>query len=47
VQKRQWPSQNAGYHQFSFDGSSLPSGVYLFRLSTVDGVFIRKAVLAK
>ena len=47
ISRQSWPIQAAGYHRLSLDGSGLPSGVYLFRLDTGDGVFVRKAVLAK
>jgi hypothetical protein len=30
--------QNAGEHQFSWDGSSLPAGIYLCRLSCASGI---------
>jgi hypothetical protein len=36
-----------GIHQFKFDGSELPSGIYLFRVSTANFTLARKMILAK
>lgn len=36
-----------GYHTVTFDASSLPSGVYLYRLATSGGAFVRKMILMK
>ncbi|RJP76900.1 MAG: T9SS C-terminal target domain-containing protein [Candidatus Zixiibacteriota bacterium] len=37
----------AGTHEVTFDGSGLPSGVYLVRLEAGDGSQVRKVVLLK
>ncbi len=37
----------AGYHTVAFDASSLPSGLYLYRLASSDHVFTRKMLLVK
>ncbi|MCX6136583.1 MAG: T9SS type A sorting domain-containing protein [Ignavibacteriales bacterium] len=39
--------KTTGHHSFSFDASSLPSGSYFYRLSTVDRVEVKKMVLHK
>jgi Secretion system C-terminal sorting domain len=36
-----------GMHKFSFDGTSLPSGIYLYKVSTPDYSQIKKMVLTK
>ncbi len=38
---------NAGNHYFSWDASSLASGVYLYRLQTDESSFVRKMILLK
>ncbi len=38
---------NAGTHRVQFDGSSFPSGVYIYRLSAGDAVLCRKMMLVK
>jgi hypothetical protein len=40
-------SQSEGTHEVSFNASSLPSGVYFYRIKTPEGVEVRKMVLAK
>ncbi len=37
----------AGRHEARFDGSGLPSGMYLYRLETADRVLVRPMILAK
>ena len=37
----------AGYHTKTFAASELPSGLYLYRLSTPTGSFVRKMMLVK
>ena len=37
----------AGSHQVRFEASSLPSGVYLYRLNTDKGSITRKMVLMR
>jgi len=39
--------EQAGYHQVRLDGSSLASGVYLYRLATANKAFMKKFVLMK
>jgi len=39
--------QSAGIHSVSFDGSSLPSGIYLYRLQNAEFVQTKKMVLLK
>lgn len=39
--------QAAGQHKITFDASSLSSGVYLYRLSTGEGIQTRKMILVK
>lgn len=36
-----------GIHEVTFDGSSLPSGIYFYRLSTPEGTTVRKIVVLK
>ena len=38
---------NAGYHQVSFDGSGLSSGIYFSRLTSGDNTAVKKLILAK
>ncbi len=38
---------NSGYHTVSFDASNLPSGVYIYKISTQEFVSTRKLVLLK
>jgi hypothetical protein len=37
----------SGIYKFEFDGSELPSGVYLYRISTPQFTQTRKMILAK
>jgi hypothetical protein len=37
----------AGYHSVRFDGTSLSSGMYLYRLSTGQQTFLKKLLLMK
>ena len=37
----------AGTHEVVFDASDLPSGMYLYRLETPEGSFVRTMLLAK
>jgi hypothetical protein len=37
----------AGKHRFEFNAATLPSGVYIYKLSTKDGVFTKKMTLLK
>ena len=37
----------AGYHQISFDGSGLNSGVYLYKLESKSFSMVRKMLLVK
>jgi hypothetical protein len=37
----------AGYHTLAFDASSLPSGIYIYRLTTDKGSLVRKMILMK
>lgn len=37
----------AGTHEVAFDGSDLPSGMYLYRLETKQGSYARTMLLAK
>jgi len=39
--------ENAGYHHVEFDASSLPSGIYIYRLSTCDYVEMKRMALVK
>ena len=39
--------QSAGTHSIAFDGTGLPSGIYLYRLQTGDFSITRKMVLLK
>ncbi|NBC17090.1 MAG: T9SS type A sorting domain-containing protein [Bacteroidetes bacterium] len=39
--------QPAGAHDVAFDGTSLPSGAYVYRLRTAEGQFSRTMLLAK
>ena len=36
-----------GIHQFTFDGSNLPSGIYFFEVKSPSGSIVRKMILAK
>lgn len=47
VYRASWQDLNSGQHSMPFDAATLPSGVYLFRLNTAEGAFLRKAVLAQ
>ncbi len=38
---------STGHHQVQFDGKDLPSGVYFYRLTTVDGSTTKKMLLLK
>ncbi|MFN1834311.1 right-handed parallel beta-helix repeat-containing protein [Balneola sp. MJW-20] len=38
---------NAGYHEFSFDASGLPSGIYLYRIQADGFTAIKKMMLVK
>ena len=38
---------NAGYHEMSFDASSLTSGIYFYRLESNDFVDSKKMMLVK
>jgi hypothetical protein len=38
---------SAGAHSVQFDASGLPSGMYLYRLKTVEGIQTRKMVVMK
>jgi hypothetical protein len=40
-------TQNAGYHEVKFDGSSLASGVYFYQLRAGDYVETKKLLLVK
>jgi hypothetical protein len=37
----------AGRHRFEFNAANLPSGVYIYKLSTKDGLFTKKMTLLK
>jgi hypothetical protein len=37
----------AGHHEFLFDGSKLPSGIYLYELKTEYFTEVRKMALAR
>jgi hypothetical protein len=39
--------QDAGTHRILFDGSDLPSGIYLYRLKTNDTMETRRMILLK
>jgi hypothetical protein len=39
--------RDAGVHEVTFDGSGLPSGIYLARLEAGSGVKVMKLVLMK
>ncbi|HNC48511.1 MAG TPA: FlgD immunoglobulin-like domain containing protein, partial [bacterium] len=44
--------RTAGYHNVMWDGknqkgSAVPSGIYIYRLETVDGILSKKMVLLK
>ena len=39
--------QDAGIHRVTFDGSALPSGIYLYRLQAGDRSAVGKLVLMK
>ncbi|HNR67390.1 MAG TPA: NosD domain-containing protein [bacterium] len=36
-----------GYHQIEFDGSGLPSGIYLYRIKTADYCAVKKMILVE
>jgi parallel beta-helix repeat protein len=36
-----------GYHQIEFDGSGLPSGIYLYRIKTADYCAVKKLILVE
>jgi len=36
-----------GYHEVTFDGAGLASGIYFYRLATDNSVLLRKMVLVK
>jgi hypothetical protein len=40
-------SQNEGEHSVSFNASSLPSGVYFYRIKTPEYVEVKKMVFTK
>ncbi|MBM4221291.1 MAG: T9SS type A sorting domain-containing protein, partial [Gammaproteobacteria bacterium] len=40
-------SMEAGHHELSFDGTGLPSGLYLARLSTAQGDQVTRLILTK
>ncbi len=40
-------SQPAGFHSVQFDAGNLPSGTYMYRLSTTEGIVTRKMVLLR
>lgn len=40
-------NQNAGTHTVTFDGGSLPSGIYFYRIKTNDKTEVQKMILAK
>jgi len=42
-----WDKLSAGWHEFSFDGDNLASGVYFYRLSTENYSAVRKMTLVK
>lgn len=42
-----YPKQNPGFYTIAFDGSSLASGVYVYRLETDEGASVRKMILLK
>jgi hypothetical protein len=39
--------QSPGSHEYVFDGSGLPSGVYLYRVSVGSGVWTGRMLLMK
>ena len=39
--------QNAGKHELAFSGKNLTSGIYFYKLQTVDGVLTKKMILVK
>jgi hypothetical protein len=39
--------QEVGYHEVTFDGSALGSGVYFYRLSTRDFVVTKRLLLLR
>ena len=47
VQKLEKGYLSKGKHTFSFDGSELPSGVYLYKVATPDYTQTKKMILAK
>ena len=40
-------NQSAGTHSVEFDGSSLPSGIYFYRIKTNENTEVKKMILAK
>jgi hypothetical protein len=38
---------SAGHHEAQFDAASLPSGMYLYKLSTISGTFVGTTILMK
>ena len=38
---------SAGYHNVSFDGSTLPSGIYFYRIQAGDFIQTKKMILMK
>jgi len=40
-------NQNEGYYEVEFDGSKLPSGVYLYRLEANENIHVKKMILLK
>ena len=39
--------QTAGYHEYSFDASDLPSGIYLYKLQVGDYSSVKRMTLVK
>jgi len=39
--------KQAGYYEFNFDGSALPSGIYFYTLSTGKSMITKKMILLK
>lgn len=40
-------SQSAGYHEYSFDATDLPAGVYLYKLQVGDFSSVKRMTLVK